>query len=269
MRGGTEKIHWNLLRWRISGLRIEWREVRKHANYSTPKFVTRAQLSPVNRTEMCLKQHCMCLVWGSLRVIPVSCGRSFKAKSCVGRGEAVSRAPLSVDRNVTVVGAWHDTSVMSGPLSVGSDVNNTASRILWHRHKQRYEAEGHCSVPRKRPVTTRPLCSVSWGFCVRYSLQIVSNDGVNTTGLQILCFWTLFIVLFSFITPSRILFKTRCFGDWILSPSSALEVRWQGLALSIWPNWVRFYLKTKTETSIRNVVFLNKNIIGGWIVSRT
>jgi hypothetical protein len=30
--------------------------------------------------------------------------------------------------------------------------------------------------------------------------------------IQLLCFWTYFIVLF--------LFKTQCFGDWILSPSS-------------------------------------------------
>jgi hypothetical protein len=37
----------------------------------------------------------------------------------------------------------------------------------------------------------------------------VRNDGVL---IQLLCFWTLSIVLF--------LFKTQRFGDWILSPSS-------------------------------------------------
>jgi hypothetical protein len=63
-------------------------------------------------------------------VFPVSCGRSFKPNYCVGRGEAVNRTPPSVDRNLRVVGAWHDTSAMAGPLSVGSEVNDTVSRIL-------------------------------------------------------------------------------------------------------------------------------------------
>jgi hypothetical protein len=34
-----------------------------------------------------------------------------------------------------------------------------------------------------------------------------------------------------------------------------LLVRRQGLALSIGPNWVGFYLRTETESSLRNVVF--------------
>jgi hypothetical protein len=37
---------------------------------------------------------------------------------------------------------------------------------------------------------------------------------------QILCFWTLSIVLSSSKTPSCLFFKTQRFGDWILSPSS-------------------------------------------------
>jgi hypothetical protein len=45
----------------------------------------------------------------------------------------------------------------------------------------------------------------------------VCDDG---TLIQILCFWTLSIVLFFFKTPSCFYLKTQHFGDWILSQSS-------------------------------------------------
>jgi hypothetical protein len=45
----------------------------------------------------------------------------------------------------------------------------------------------------------------------------VCDDG---TLVQILCFWTVSIVLSSSKKPSCLFFRTQRFGDWILSPSS-------------------------------------------------
>jgi hypothetical protein len=60
--------------------------------------------------------------------------------------------------------------------------------------------------------------------------------------LQILYFWTLAIAL--------LLFKTLRIGDWILSPSPET-----GTIFTSWAQLSRFYLKTETESRLRNVVF--------------
>jgi hypothetical protein len=52
-------------------------------------------------------------------------------------------------------------------------------------------------------------------------------------------------------TPSCLFFKTQCFGHWILS----LEI---GTGSIDWAQLSRFYLKTETECSLRNVVLKNK-----------
>jgi hypothetical protein len=62
--------------------------------------------------------------------------------------------------------------------------------------------------------------------------------------LQILCLWTLSIVLFLSKTPSCLCFKTQRFGDW---PSSI-----------DWAQLNRFYLKMETESSLRNAVLKYK-----------
>jgi hypothetical protein len=76
-------------------------------------------------------------------------------------------------------------------------------------------------------------------------IEKIANSQLIPEFLQILCFWTLSIVLF--------LFKKQRFGDWILSPSSGktylVWLRRKGVALSLEPNWVGFTW---------NVVFLNK-----------
>jgi hypothetical protein len=45
----------------------------------------------------------------------------------------------------------------------------------------------------------------------------------------------------------QIFFQRQCVGDWILSPSSGSSIDWAQLN--------RFYLKTETECSLRNVMF--------------
>jgi hypothetical protein len=61
-------------------------------------------------------------------------------------------------------------------------------------------------------------------------------------------FWTLSIILFLSKTLSCLYFKTQRFGDWILSP----EI---GTSSINWAQMSEFYLKTETESSLRNVVF--------------
>jgi hypothetical protein len=48
----------------------------------------------------------------------------------------------------------------------------------------------------------------------------ISTLGMQSNTVQILCFWTLCIVLFLSKTPSCLCLRTQRFGDWILSPSS-------------------------------------------------
>jgi hypothetical protein len=57
-------------------------------------------------------------------------------------------------------------------------------------------------------------------------------------------------------TPSCLYFKTQCFGDWILWISGP-EI---GTSPIDWAQLSEFYLKTETESSLRNVMFLNINI---------
>jgi hypothetical protein len=66
-------------------------------------------------------------------------------------------------------------------------------------------------------------------------------------------------------TPPCLYFKTRRFGDWIISPSSgetySVELLYPEIGISSidLAQLSRFYLKTETESNIRNIVFLNKN----------
>jgi hypothetical protein len=60
-------------------------------------------------------------------------------------------------------------------------------------------------------------------------------------------------------SPSCLFFKTQRFGDWILSPSSGET--YSGTSSVDWAQMSRFYLKTETESSLRNVVF--------WKINRT
>jgi hypothetical protein len=80
-------------------------------------------------------------------------------------------------------------------------------------------------------------------------------------------FWILSIAL--------LLFKSRRFGEWILSLSSwtySVGPKYVNLSLTsgerdflyLLGQLIGFHLKTGTESSLRNVVFFNKR----WIVSR-
>jgi hypothetical protein len=83
----------------------------------------------------------------------------------------------------------------------------------------------------------------------------VCDDGIL---LQVLSFWILSIVL-------SIFQKTKLFGDWILSPSSGkTEI---GASPIYWIQLSRFYLRTETESSLRNVVFFKK-WTRRWIISK-
>jgi hypothetical protein len=54
--------------------------------------------------------------------------------------------------------------------------------------------------------------------------------------------------------------KTQRFGDWILSPSSGKTYSGPEIGASsiYWIQLSRFYLRTETESSLRNVVFFLK-----------
>jgi hypothetical protein len=109
------------------------------------------------------------------------------------------------------------------------------------------------------PISGDSVCSkhINFGFLyfwisiifTSYIIQlpsffrVVSYNHCNllVSLIQKLCFWTISIVLLTF--------KTQRFGNWILSPSLGPE---RGGQLR------RFYLKTETESSLRNFVFKYK-----------
>jgi hypothetical protein len=59
--------------------------------------------------------------------------------------------------------------------------------------------------------------------------------------------------------PSCSFFKTRRFGDWILSPALVSDPE-IGTRSIDWAQQSRFYLRTETESGLRNVVFWKINI---------
>jgi hypothetical protein len=101
-------------------------------------------------------------------------------------------------------------------------------------------------------VWNRPTILLDW-FRLKWNLNIKfyhiplirSKSLLWWYRVQILCFWTLSIILFLSKTSSCLYFKTH-FGHWIVSPSSGKtysdgpNLRRKGPALSIGPNWVDF-----------------------------
>jgi hypothetical protein len=87
-------------------------------------------------------------------------------------------------------------------------------------------------------------------FCYQKlrNFRVFTYCNITSSCTQILRFWTLSIVLSLSKTQPCLFFKTQRFGDWIMSP----EI---GTSSIDWTQLSRFYLKTETESSLRNVAF--------------
>jgi hypothetical protein len=101
------------------------------------------------------------------------------------------------------------------------------------------------------------------GTCYQNVRRLIPEGcNLNTRLVQILRFWTLFIVLS--YSKNTVLFVLQNTTFWRLDSASnfRLNLRSPYLRTSFinWAQPSRFYLKTETESSLRNVVFCNINM---------